>query len=66
MLTGERIWQQPIEDSYFKDNVKSSIADLKNYPGSSAPLDCAFRLLKLTARTWSAATPCCLCCALIV
>lgn len=33
---GERIWQQPIEDSYFKDNVKSSIADLKNYPGSRA------------------------------
>jgi leucyl aminopeptidase len=29
---GEKLWQQPIETSYFEKNVKSSIADLKNYP----------------------------------
>ena len=30
--SGEKLWQQPIETSYFEKNVKSGIADLKNYP----------------------------------
>ena len=35
---GERIWQQPLEDSYFEKHVKSQIADLKNYPGEGETL----------------------------
>lgn len=50
MPTGERIWQQPIETSYFEKNVKSSIADLKNYPGSSEKSSVAQRLWIAFAR----------------
>jgi len=34
VLAGEKIWQQPLEHSYFAKHVKSAISDLKNYPVS--------------------------------